>query len=248
MLGMFCFFGMAVGIPHLAKGNGVLLAFSLLAAVVVHFLGFGRIQKVSTAAYDRLAPYTFATSIFIVFAVFAPEPWRWVLWGLAMVALFFPGMRRGFEHFAVEFRARHFVERHGLMLIIALGEGVVALGAGASEQGFSVGLAGYVLTGLMLLGALWWVYFGMNQHEAEHRLLRAEPVKRRWLTTHFNTARAPMLAGIILVAASLEVGVQHPLPHAAGAMAWNMVVGLSFFFVGLLLMRRSLELRTQPLL
>lgn len=74
MLGMFCFFGTAVGIPLLAKGNGALLAFSLLAAVVVHFLTFGRIRNVSTAAYDRLAPYTFATSLLIIFAVFAPEP------------------------------------------------------------------------------------------------------------------------------------------------------------------------------
>lgn len=131
------------------------------------------------------------------------------------------------------------------MLIIALGEGVIALGAGASEQGFGTGLAGVVLTGIMLLGALWWVYFGMNQHEAEHRLLHAEPVKRRWLASHFNAAHAPILAGIILVAASLEVGVYQPLQHAAGAVAWNLAAGLAFFFVGLLLMRRSLELPTQ---
>ena len=68
----------------------------------------------------------------------------------------------------------HFAERHNLVIILALGESIVALGV-AAEPELSVGLYAAVVLGIALASAVWWIYFDVVALVTELRLVRALP-------------------------------------------------------------------------
>src|SRR3712207_946213 len=73
---------------------------------------------------------------------------------------------------------RHFAERHGLIIIIALGESIVAIGVGA-EYGVDAGVVAAAALGIGVAGALWWMYFDVVALVAERRLGNAEAGRER---------------------------------------------------------------------
>ena len=105
-------------------------------------------------------------------------------------------------------RPSHFVERHGLVVIVALGESVVAVGIGASEIEISGEMLVAVL-GLALSAELWWTYFGGDDEDAERALRRMTP------PAGSSTPRTPpttghlLLLGIVADAAALEEAIAH---------------------------------------
>ncbi len=80
--------------------------------------------------------------------------------------------------------ASHFAERHGLIVIVALGESIVAIGVGIAELPISWPIIVGALLGLGVAAALWWVYFDVTAAMAE-RALADEPdaIGRAWLAT-----------------------------------------------------------------
>lgn len=114
-------------------------------------------------------------------------------------------------------RSAHFAERHGLIVIIALGEVVVAIGApvvAALEVG--AGLAGTTAAALVASGAfaclVWWAYFDRFGVALEHQGARlSDPRARgRYVRDVYTAAHAPLVAGVVLVAAALEEIALHP--------------------------------------
>jgi low temperature requirement protein LtrA len=71
--------------------------------------------------------------------------------------------------------ASHFAERHGLIVIIALGESIVSLGVGADRLALGVGVMAAALLGMAVAAALWWAYFDVVALVAERRLRDAGP-------------------------------------------------------------------------
>ncbi len=99
----------------------------------------------------------------------------------------------------------HFSERHGLIIIIALGESIVAIGVGASALPVSTSLILAAVLGIMLIAALWWVYFDVTAPAAERRLARAEGAERaRVGRDAYSYLHLPMVAGIVLAALGLK--------------------------------------------
>jgi low temperature requirement protein LtrA len=99
----------------------------------------------------------------------------------------------------------HFAERHGLILIIALGESIVAIGVGvAGELSFGQGTAAVV--GVALAAAMWWMYFDVVALVAARRLERAEPgrVQNEMARDSYSYLHFPMIAGVVLVALGLK--------------------------------------------
>jgi low temperature requirement protein LtrA len=99
----------------------------------------------------------------------------------------------------------HFAERHGLIVIIALGESIVAIGVGA-ELGVDGGVVVAATLGVVVAAALWWLYFDVVALVAERRLARAavgreqnEIARDSYSYLHF-----PMVAGIVLLAVGLK--------------------------------------------
>jgi low temperature requirement protein LtrA len=138
-------------------------------------------------------------------------------------------------------RAAHFVERHGLIVLIGLGESIVAVGIGMAD-----GLrADHVVTavlGLMVAAALWWLYFDGEDEQAE-RALDAAPVDRTaWMALYgFGYAFLPVLGGIIVFAAGVKNAAVHYGEPVTGSTAWLLAAGVATYVAGLAWFRRLLD-------
>jgi low temperature requirement protein LtrA len=99
----------------------------------------------------------------------------------------------------------HFAERHGLILIIALGEAIVAIGVGA-EAGVTAGVAAAAVVGISLAAAQWWLYFDVVAIVSARRLERAQPGREQneMARDSYSLLHFPMVAGIVLVALGMK--------------------------------------------
>ena len=104
----------------------------------------------------------------------------------------------------------HFAERHGLIVIIALGESIVAIGVGA-EGGVTTGVVVAACVGMAIAAGLWWLYFDFVALVAERRLSNAAPGRERNAIARdsFSYLHLPMVAGIVLVALGLKKTLEH---------------------------------------
>jgi low temperature requirement protein LtrA len=110
----------------------------------------------------------------------------------------------------------HFAERHGLIVLIAIGESVVALGAGARTT-IGLGVVVAAVLGTAVAAAFWWLYFDVVALAAERRLSRALAGRERnsMARDSFSYLHFPMVAGIALVA----VGLKKTLAHVGDPLA-----------------------------
>jgi low temperature requirement protein LtrA len=104
----------------------------------------------------------------------------------------------------------HFAERHGLIVIIALGESMVAIGVGAKAS-IEAGVVVAGLLGVVVGAALWWVYFDVTAIVAARRLAKArEGHERNGIARDsYSYLHFPMVAGIALIAVGLKVTIAH---------------------------------------
>jgi low temperature requirement protein LtrA len=101
--------------------------------------------------------------------------------------------------------ASHFAERHGLIVIIALGESIVAIGVGVAGLPISGPIIVASILGLALAGCVWWAYFDVVAIIAERVLRRAQGEERARLARDaYSYLHLPMIAGIILLALGLK--------------------------------------------
>ena len=235
------FFMMALGIPNVFGAGGLPYALGFLLVTTVHALLFTTARSGSAQAIWNIAPFNFASALLVLLAAFVRPPWDWSLWLLAVGAIVgavFLQRGQGFE-----LSPSHFVERHGLLIIVALGESIVAVGVGASGLPVNTRLiTGAVLT-IFLSASLWWTYFDKDQELAEHRMTEATPAERaRMALFGFGLAHFVMIFGVVLVAAGLEVGIAHPADHPEATGIWNLATGLALYLLGDAFYRRVLRL------
>jgi low temperature requirement protein LtrA len=104
----------------------------------------------------------------------------------------------------------HFAERHGAIVIIALGESIVALGVGASTS-VDAGVVVAAVLGVVVAAALWWLYFDVSALAAEQRLSQTiEGRERNELARDsYSYLHLPMVAGIALIAVGLKLTLEH---------------------------------------
>src|SRR5215218_671930 len=104
----------------------------------------------------------------------------------------------------------HFAERHGLIVIIALGESIVAIGAGA-EAHIDAGVVVAAVLGIVVAASLWWLYFDVVAPVSTRRLVEAPEgaVRNRMARDSFSFLHLPMVAGIVLVALGMKKAIGH---------------------------------------
>ncbi len=156
-------------------------------------------------AVIRLARPMLASGLLLIAAAFADGSLQRALW-VAALALDFGGVLvGGMEGWSVS--PGHFAERHRLIVIIALGESIVAVGVGASGLDVDAGVVAATVLGVGVAAALWWAYFDGVAPVAERRLRRAEGVERASLARDsYSFLHLPMVTGIVLLA----VGSRRP--------------------------------------
>ena len=132
----------------------------------------------------------------------------------------------------------HFAERFALIVIIALGESIVAIGIATTELDRDATYAISVLVAFAGVAALWWAYFDFTAVAAERALHRAPPGARgpiaRDVFTYFHY---PVVLGIIFYAVAAKKTLEHPLDPLSEAGRWALGLGIAVFLCGFALMR-----------
>ncbi len=231
---------MAASIQTAFDGSGPLFAIPLavifLAALGMMLNGVDTASEAFRAAVRYAAPSTLAM-IAIVIGGFLDGDARVAAWIIGIVVFVFGTVQAGNGNWIL--RAGHFAERHGLIVIVALGEVIVALGNSVAiplrnDGGFPADSVIALLAAGVLAGVLWWAYFDRIQPAFEHRTESAEGVARGRVARDIYTyMHAPIVAGIILIAVAMEEMALHPgdaLPAAFRVMA---VAGLLLYFGGI---------------
>ena len=132
----------------------------------------------------------------------------------------------------------HFAERHGLIVIIALGESIVAIGVGASGT-LDLGIGTAAVLGVFLAAALWWTYFDVVALVSARRLGEAEPgrVQNELARDSYSYIHLLMVAGIVLVAFGMKVTIGHHAEHLPDVPAFALLGGLAVYLLGLVAFR-----------
>ena len=127
-----------------------------------------------------------------------------VLWAAALLADYGGTYLAGASGWRLR-SASHFAERHGLILIVALGESIVALGVGAAELPISWPIVAGSAAGLLLSAALWWAYFDITALQGEHALAEEpEPTRPRLARDAYSFLHFPMVVGVVVLALGLK--------------------------------------------
>jgi low temperature requirement protein LtrA len=119
----------------------------------------------------------------------------------------------------------HFAERHGLIVLIALGESIVAIGVGAAAH-VDAGVVAAAVIGVAIAAALWWLYFDVVALVAAQRLAHATPGRERneIARDSFSYLHFPMVAGIVLSALGLKKTLEH-VDHELSLVAAAALLG-----------------------
>jgi low temperature requirement protein LtrA len=127
----------------------------------------------------------------------------------------------------------HFAERHGLIVIIALGESIVAIGVGASGA-LDLGIATTAVLGVALAAAMWWTYFDVVAIVAGQRLVDAEPgrVQNEMARDSYSYIHLAMVAGIVLVALGMKKAIGHFDEHLDTVPAFALLGGVAIYLLG----------------
>jgi low temperature requirement protein LtrA len=236
--GMGGFLVIALAIPDAYDGDGLAFGLGYLVVVLLHAGMFVRGTSVSEMrAILRIAPFNLLAVALVVAGGAVGGGTQWVLWALTGALLWVTPRITTVEGFVVS--VSHFVERHGLVVIVALGESIVVIGAGASGLPLDLGLALVALLALGLSAALWWAYFG--DEEAVERAFHKTPSARRpqVALTGFGYWHYGILLGIVAVAAGLKKAIGDPYDPLGGWIAVGLAAGAALFIVSDVGFRRT---------
>jgi low temperature requirement protein LtrA len=240
--GMGGFFVLSLAIPSAFAGSGLAFALAYLLVVLVHSLLFTRATAVSAArAILTLAPFNLVAALVVVVGGAVGGHTQFVLWAAAAIFEWLTPWIRGTKGFVVA--AGHFVERHALVVIVAIGESVVAIGSGASTLPLDAALVGVALLGLALSACLWWMYFSGHEVHGERALAALPVVERAWASlVAFGYWHLPILFGILAIASVEREAAEHPFRSVSWARAVILAAGASSYCLGNALLRRTLRI------
>jgi low temperature requirement protein LtrA len=132
----------------------------------------------------------------------------------------------------------HFAERHGLIVIIALGESIVAIGIGAAGA-LDFGIGVVAVLGIAVAAAQWWIYFDVVALISARRLSEAEPGKAQneLARDSYSYIHLALVAGIVLVALGMKTAIGHTDEHLHSVPAFALLGGVALYLLGLVAFR-----------
>jgi low temperature requirement protein LtrA len=196
----------ALCVPEAFGDLGLLFACAYLVVRVAHialFLVASRDDPALNQSVRGLAISTALGTSILVGASFADDGLQAGLWTLALALDVSGPAFFGAEGWKI--MPEHFAERHGLIIIIALGESIVAIGIGA-EHGVDAWVVVAATLGVAVAAAQWWLYFDVVALVAARRLEHAAPGRERneIARDSYSFLHFPMVAGVVLVALGLK--------------------------------------------
>jgi low temperature requirement protein LtrA len=247
LIAMAGFLVMALAVPQAFGRDGLAFGLAYLLVNVIHAALFTRAPDRSSArAIWRIAPFNIGTALLVVIAGLVSPSWSWGFWVAAvavLVAVPFFGKVSGFT-----VQPAHFVERHGLVLLIAFGESIVSIGVGAAGEPVTLELVTAAVLTLALTAALWWSYFDRDEQRAEHALSRVSGGERSRMALYaFGYAHLIMIAGVVLASAGVKqlIAQLHEATHFSTSVL--LAGGIALYLLGDVVFRRSVRIPSSRL-
>jgi low temperature requirement protein LtrA len=231
---MGAMFGVALAVPGAFGDDSVLFGVAYLLVRLLHLVLSATVVRDDPDRRDallRFAPTAIFGSLLIVVAGFLDGDARMAVWVAALAIDYLGpvviGVGRGWR-----VAPEHFAERHGLIVLIALGESLIAVGVGAGvELGTAVIVAAAL--GIVVVSALWWLYFDVAAIFARRRLMQASGVELHRLALHaFSYLLLPMIAGVVLFALGLKTTVGHVGDELDTVPAVGLCGGAALYLLG----------------
>ena len=230
----------ALCVPDAFGDHGVTLAIAygvFRAGQILVFLLASRNDPQLRHSVLGLALSTFAAAVVLVGGAFLDTEPQAAVWlgalALDMVAPMFIDTR------GWRFEPAHFAERHGLIVIVALGESIVAIGAGAGSE-VDGGVIVAAVLGIAVVAGFWWAYFDVSSILAARRLAAVEDERERneLARDAYSYLHLPMVAGIVLVAFGLRVTLAHVGDPLGWEAATALVGGTALYLLAVLAFKR----------
>ncbi|RBY95777.1 low temperature requirement protein A [Blastococcus sp. TF02-8] len=247
IVAMVATFLAALAIPEAwgDEGGGisapVVLAVALAVVRLLH-LGVYAVAALGDAGLRRqlvrtAVPVGMAVTLLVTGAVLG-GPTQTVLWGIALVVDY-----AGVYAAGTDWRLPapgHFAERYGLIVIIALGESIIAVGVGVADLPLTAAAIAAAVLGLAVSVALWWSYFDVVAPVAEGVLRGREGIERvRLARDSYTYLHFPMVAGVIYLALGVKKVAEYvgdeshhsladPLPATA---LWSLYAGAAAYLI-----------------
>ncbi|MGW4715406.1 low temperature requirement protein A [Nocardia sp. NPDC004260] len=242
LVGMFAFFVLALAIPDAFHGTGIAFGFGYVLVTAVHTALFASAGGTSaTTAIRRIAPLNALAAALVLAGGFVHDWAQYACWILAFAVQVISPYLVDTGDFVV--RASHFCERHGLVVIVAIGESLVAIGAGLAGERITPELIATVGLGLCLAYVLWWAYFGVDDERGEHALAAVPDRERsRPAVLAYGYALYPLLIGVIVAAAGIQMSIARGGVASPVAVAAALSGGVALYFLGQFFFRLALRL------
>jgi len=224
----------ALCVPHVFDDTALLFACAYLAVRAGHICLFVIASRDDPGLRHSVTGLAISTAIgtsLLLAASFANGLLQGGLWALAL-ALDMGGPLL-IDASGWRLQPSHFAERHGLIVLIALGESIVAIGVG-SQAGVDAGIVVAAVLGTVVAGALWWLYFDVVALVAERRLTNAAPglERNRIGRDSYSYLHFPMVAGIVLLALGLKKTLAHVEDPLDVVPAAAMLGGTAIYLLG----------------
>jgi low temperature requirement protein LtrA len=223
----------ALAVPHAFDDDALVFAIAYAVARWLHIFIFAEANDDVDAgmAIRRLARTAIpGPALLIVAGLVDDGTLRVALWIVALAVDFSGPYVFGVRGFRIS--AGHFAERFSLIVIIALGESIVAIGAGLSGE-LDAGIIVAAVLGLIIACSLWWAYFDVVAVASERRFRRVQGDELpRIARDSYSYLHLPMIAGIILIALGIKKTVGHVDEPLKIVPAVALFGGIALYYAG----------------
>lgn len=228
LVGMASYFVMALAIPAATAHDGLVFGIAFAIVTMVHATLFYNASPAAARAIRGIAPFNLTAAACVIAGGLLDPRFR-SLWWLGAVAMFLIAtFRRREQRFSVN--PSHFAERHGLIIIVALGESVVSLGSGLGSAPIGWPLVRVVVLGFSLCAAIWWTHFDGDDTRGERALTAADPARKlRLAILAYSYAHLGMLFGIVCIAAGLHDAIASRGGAVSASHAWILGAGVAIY-------------------
>ena len=229
----------ALAVPEAFDEHGVIFGVAYLVVRTMHLALYAiaaRGDPDLLGAVLRMVPSSTISGVLILAAGFVEGDQRTALWIIAL-AIDYLGVIVGRGQ-GWRLSPGHFAERHGLIIIIAIGESIVALGVGAAGTPLSAGVITTAVVGMTIATALWWTYFDWVAIVVEQQLRRATGAAQAILARDvYSYLHFVMVAGIVLFAAGLKKTLAAYDEHLDPVPVATLCGGLALYLLAHVLLR-----------
>jgi low temperature requirement protein LtrA len=244
LTGMAAFLVTSLALPRAFSDDAKVFGVAYGALTLVHLAGFLLRGSATFAAMLRVGAANLFGAALILIAGFVGGSARWPLWIAAVAILYLYGLLTSNTE-SFDIAVEHFAERHGLMILIVLGESLVSVAVAAQSERVTAALIVGALCGLAATAALWWAYFGGEDEAAAEAFAALPPQQRGNLAlAGYDLPHLAMIGGILGIAAGSRLSLPDLTSTTSTAAAALIGGGAALFLLAMAAFRFALRYRT----